>query len=182
MLWLLEEIGAPYDLTIVGRDERQGDEHRGRHPLGRVPVIEEEGGFVFESAGILLHVADLHSESGLIPPIGTHDRALVYQWTLFAMTELEAEIIEFAGANESDPERAETAKEQFRTAAQVIEDALAGHEYLVGDRFTVADIACGAVLIYGKRFEAVVGMPEVDAYLDRLEARPARERSQTIGV
>jgi glutathione S-transferase len=182
VLWLLEEIGAPYDLTLVGREERQAEEHRARHPLGRVPVVEEDGGFVFESAAILLHVADLHPEANLTAPVGSHERALVYQWTLFAMTELEVEIIKFASAQESDPERAATAKERFQAAAQVIENALAGHEYLVGDRFTVADLACGAVLIFGKRFELIEGMPVVDAYIERLEARPARERAQAIGV
>ena len=182
VLWLLEEIGAPYDLTLVGREERQADEHRARHPLGRVPVVEEDGGFVFESAAILFHLADLHPEASLIGPLGSHERALVYQWTLFAMTELEAEVVKFAAGRESDPERAETGRERFRAAAQVIENALAGHEYLVGDRFTVADLACGAVLIFGKRFELIEGMPSVDAYIERLEARPPRQRAQAIGV
>jgi len=182
VLWLLEEIGTPYDLTLVEREERQTDEHRARHPLGRVPVVEEEGGFVFESAAILLHLADLHPEVGLIAPLGSHERARVYQWTLFAMTELEAAAVKFAAAREPDPERAETGKERFRAAAQVIENALAGHEYLVGDRFTVADLACGAVLMFGKRFELIEGMPGVEAYIERLEARPPRQRAQAIGV
>ena len=51
VLWLLEEIGAPYDLTLMTGDERRGEEHVSRHPLGRVPVIEDDEGFVFESLG-----------------------------------------------------------------------------------------------------------------------------------
>ena len=112
----------------------------------------------------------------------TDERALVYQWTLFTMTELEAAAVTFAAARAPDPERAETGKERFRAAAQVIENALAGHEYLVGDRFTVADLACGAVLMFGKRFELIEGMPGVEAYIERLEARPPRQRAQAIGV
>ena len=94
VLWLLEEIGAPYDLTLMTGDERRGEEHASRHPLGRVPVIEDEEGFVFESLAILLHIADLHPEAGLIPPPGSHDRALAYQWSVFAMTELEPAVLE----------------------------------------------------------------------------------------
>src|SRR5687768_7126593 len=89
-LWLLEEIGAPYDLTTMAPDERRGEEHRTRHPLGRVPVIEDDEGFVFESVAIALHLADLHPEAGLVPAPGTHERALVYQWLFFAVNEIEA--------------------------------------------------------------------------------------------
>jgi glutathione S-transferase len=73
----------------MAREDRQREEHLLRHPLGRVPVIEEEGGFVFESAAIRLHLAELHPEAGLIPAPQSHERALVYQWTFFAMDELE---------------------------------------------------------------------------------------------
>ncbi len=71
---------------MVTREESGGDEHRARHPLGRVPVLEDdEGRFVFESAAICLHLADLHPQAGLAPVPGTHDRALLYQWTVFAL-------------------------------------------------------------------------------------------------
>jgi glutathione S-transferase len=57
--WVLEELGEPYEITVMTREESKGEEHRVRHPLGRVPVIEDEDGFVFESAAICLHLADL---------------------------------------------------------------------------------------------------------------------------
>lgn len=183
VLWLLEEIGSPYDLTLMTADERRGEEHVTRHPLGRVPVIEDEEGFVFESLAILLHIADLHPEAGLIPPVGSHDRALVYQWSVFAMTELEPEILEVMVARRAeDKERADAGAERFRDAAAVIEDALDEGDYLVGGRFTVADLVCGAVLLFGRRFELIEGLPRVAAYLERLEVRPARERANAVGA
>jgi len=174
VLWLLEETGAPYDLTVLAREDRQTDEHRARHPLGRVPVIEEDGGHVIESAAIALHVADAHSAAGLIGPLGSHERALAYQWVVFAMTELEPRVVEKQRDPDVDPER-------FRAAAQVVEDALDGHEYLVGDRFGVADVVLGAVLIYAKRFDLTDGFPRLEAYVERLEERPARKRATEIG-
>jgi glutathione S-transferase len=183
VLWLLEEIGAPYDLTLMTADERRGEEHVTRHPLGRVPVIEDEDGFVFESLAILLHIADLHPEAGLIPPVGSHDRALVYQWSAFGMTELEPAVIEvFVARRAEDQERIDKGVESFREAAAVVEDALDDGDYLVGGEFSVADLVCGAVLLFGRRAELTDGLPRIADYLARLEARPARERANAIGA
>src|SRR5579872_4029624 len=93
VIWTLEEVGAPYELVIMSAEEVAG-EHRSRHPLGRVPVLEDDEGTVFESTGLCLHVADLHPGAGLVPAVGTHDRALVYQWAFFAMTEIEPAAVE----------------------------------------------------------------------------------------
>jgi len=183
VLWLLEEIGAPYDLTLMTPDERRGEDHVSRHPLGRVPVIEDGDGFVFESLAILLHIADLHPEASLIPPVGSHDRALVYQWSVFAMTELEPSVVEvFVARRKEDKERVDAAVESFREAAAVIDDALDEGDYLVGGRFSVADLVCGAVLLFARRAELLEGMPRIAGYLERLEARPARERANAVGV
>ena len=183
VLWLLEEIGAPYDLTLLSREDRKTDEHLARHPLGRVPALEDDEGFLFESLALCLHVADLYPDAGMIPPVGTHDRALVYQWISFAMTELEPAILEVFGARRAeDEERASEALETFRAAAEVVERALDGREFLVGDRFSVADLTCAAVLIFARRAELTEGLPNVAGYLERIENRPARQRATAIGV
>ncbi|HST25075.1 MAG TPA: glutathione S-transferase family protein [Gaiellaceae bacterium] len=182
VVWLLEEIGAPYDVTLMTPDERREESHLTRHPLGRVPVIEDDEGFVFESLAILLHIADLHPDAGLIPPLGTHERALVYQWATFAMTELETGVLEvFVARRKEDAERVETAVDGFRQAAGAVEDALDEGDYLVGDSFTVADLVCGAVLLFARRAELVDGFPRIAAYLERIENRPARLRATALG-
>src|SRR5437667_1810 len=91
--WALEEAGADYDFAVMTQEEGAGDEHKQRHPLGRVPVLETDDGFLFESAALCLQVADLHPGAKLIPPPGTYERGLVYQWTVFAMSELEPAVI-----------------------------------------------------------------------------------------
>jgi len=183
VLWLLEEIGAPHDLTVMTADERRGEEHLGRHPLGRVPVIEDDDGFVFESLAILLHIADQHPDAGLIPPPGSHDRALVYQWSVFAMTELEPAVLAvFSARRAEDEERLATATSEFADAAAVVERALGDGEYLVGDRFTVADLVCAAVLMFARRAELTEGLPRIGAYLERIELRPARQRALAVGT
>jgi glutathione S-transferase len=182
VLWLLEEIGQPYELTVMKGEDRQTDEHRRRHPLGRVPVLEDDEGFLFESAALCLQLADLYPDAQLNWPLGTHERGLVYQWTLFAMTELEPEIIEARRHREDDPARAQAGVERFQAAAAAVEHALDGREYLVGERFSVADLVCGAVLIFAKSAGLSDELPNIDAYLERLEARPARGRATAIGT
>src|SRR5690242_964251 len=91
VLWLLEEIGEPYELTEIAGAQRRSAEHLRRHPLGRVPALElGDGTTMFESAAICLQLADLNPTAGLIPRLGSAERALVYQWVVFAVAELEA--------------------------------------------------------------------------------------------
>jgi glutathione S-transferase len=150
-----------------------------RHPLGRVPVLEAGGEVLFESTAICLHLADQHPEAGLIGPVGSHDRAAVYQWALFAMTEIEPPIVEFAWDSQGDPERAAAGADRFRAGAAVIDRALEGHDFLVEERFTVADIVTGAVLAGATRRKLLphADLPGLSAYVDRLVARPALVRA-----
>jgi glutathione S-transferase len=176
--WTLEELGEPYELTVITREEGRSEEHRARHPLGRVPVLEDDDALVFESAAICLHLADLHPEAGLLPPPGTHDRALVYQWTIFAPAELEPPLIEAAMQAERDPERAAAARRRFDVATGAVSNALEGTEYLVGGRLTVADVLVGTALAFTARAGFADELPvNVKDYLARLAQRPAYQRA-----
>ena len=184
VLWLLEEIGEPYDLTVLGdRASRLADrEHMARHPMGRVPVVENDGEFIFESAAICLQIADSYPSADLIPPPGTQERGLVYQWSLFAITEIQAKMIQSRMSRESDPQGSETAKESLLEAARVLEKALDGHDYLVGNRFTVADILVSATLAAVRRLDVAELPPGLNAYLDAMDARPAKQRAEALNT
>jgi glutathione S-transferase len=173
VLWLLAEIGAPHELVKLAPDKRRSADHLERHPLGRVPALElDDGTVVFESAAICLQLADVHPDAGLIPPVGSAERALVYQWSLFAMTELEAPLFRWIRdtAQESTDQ---AARERFEQAAAALEKALDGHEWLVGDRFTVADVLCASVLEGAHSRGLLDEWPGLRAYVERAEARPA---------
>jgi glutathione S-transferase len=180
VIWTLEEIGAPYDLTVMSREEGRGESHRRRHPLGRVPVLEDDEGFLFESAALCLHLGDLHPEAGLVPSLGTHDRALVYQWACFAPAELEPPLFEAWMQADRDPERAAAARERFRAAAEAVAGALDGDEYLVGGRFSVADILVGTGLMFTTRAGITDDVPpSLTDYVGHLVQRPAFQRAFT---
>ncbi len=173
--WALEEVGEPYELVMVTRGD---EEHRGRHPLGRVPALEDDQGIIFESAAICLHVADLHPEAGLTAAPGTHERALAYQWAVFAPAELEPPLIEAAIHAKTDPERSATARKRFDAGMAAVSGALGDDEYLVAGRFGVADIMVGSALGWVARAGLEDTLPEnIRAYVARLTARPAYQRA-----
>ena len=128
VLWLLEELGEPFDLTVMPREAKQTPEYRALHPLGRSPALETDDGPVFESAALILHIADLHLEAGLIGPLGSYERALHYQWCFFGMTEIESALMDIARQlwKDGDPieEVVDRATARFVKAADVVEQAL----------------------------------------------------------
>jgi glutathione S-transferase len=184
VLWLAEEAGAPVDVVVIAREEKNSDDYRAMHPLGRSPAYVEDGGPVFESAALCLHLADRHPEAGLIGPLGSHERALQYQWCFFAMTELEAPLVDVARelwkeSGEPDAERVADRRERFAIGAAVVEAALAGGDFLVSDAFSVADVVVCGVLSFARMAEVAELPPGLVPYVDGLEARPARQRAYT---
>jgi glutathione S-transferase len=179
VVWMLEELGADYELTLFTRADALTDEHRERHPLGRVPVLEVDGRFIFESAALCLHLADSHPDAGLIAPPGSYERACVYQWALFAMTEIEPGLVGYRHGEDSEHKAA--GGERFRAAASVLEQVLDGHDYLIEDRFSVADVIAGSVAGDGGQDGLLEGLPNLSAWDQRLRARPARLRTDAIG-
>ena len=128
VLWLLAELDAPCELVKLAPEQRTSAEHRTRHPLGRVPALElDDGTVMFESAAICLQLADLHPEASLIAPVGSPERALVYQWVLFTMPELEPPLFRWireAAENSADP----PSRERFAQAAAALQTVLDGRD------------------------------------------------------
>ena len=177
VVWMLEELGEPYELVILGdRASRLADrEHMARHPMGRVPVLEDDDGPVFESGAICLYVADKYPQAGLLPPPGTHERGLVYQWSFFAYTELQGRAMQVRLAG--SPEAAEVPAKALREAVDAVDQAIEGKDFLVGDRFSVADLLVANALGSARRFGGIELPPHAARYLTALESRPARQRA-----
>jgi glutathione S-transferase len=180
VLWLLEEIGEPYELTEIAGAERRSAEHLRRHPLGRVPALElGDGTTIFESAAICLQLADLNPTAGLIPPLGSAERALVYQWVVFAVAELEAPLFRWIrelgeGTTESP------AHDRFAQAAATIESALDDHEWLLDADFTVADVMCASVLQGANSRDLLRPWAGLEAYVQRSQSRPAYAKAAAV--
>ena len=158
---MLEEIDEPYEAVRVAREERRSPEHLARHPLGRVPALQlDDGTYLFESAAICLHLADLYPDADLIGPLGSDERGLVYQWVLFSVTELEGPL--FRWRQELRENRSETpSKDRFAQAAAVAEKAIGAGPWLLGEKLTV-----------------LAEWPGLQEYVERGKARPAYAAAQ----
>jgi glutathione S-transferase len=174
--WALEEARASYEYVVMDNEEGQGPEHAERHPLGRVPVLETDEGLLFESAALCLHIADSNPDANLIAPLGTRERAQTYQWVFFGMTELEAAMLRILIARHRDDAKGlATGEERMAKVAAALETALDGNHYIVGGRFTIADIVLGGVLESARKYDTFPDSPVLRAYLERLDARPAKQ-------
>lgn len=184
--WMLEELGLSHDL--VRMDPKKGDtqhpEYLKLNPLGHVPTLVDGEHVLYESAAICLQLADQHPEKGLAPAVGTPERGLYYQWMFYAMTELEPAIITvlmntlYLPEKRRDAEEAEEAKGRIAKAAKVLDAHLFTRSFLLGDRFSAADVVMCSVLNWARwlgHFEE--GFPNVEQYIDRCMARPAAKRA-----
>ena len=177
--WELEELGVGYQPVALSGEECAGAEHLTRHPLGRVPTVtHDDGATLFESTAIVLAVADLYPEAGLIGPLGSPLREQVYAWSIMAMTELEPAAVNARFASDVSDDYRAGQRRRFGTAAASLDGPLAEHEFLLGDALTAADIVVGGVLAVGDFTGVLDAAPErVGAYLERLRARPAFVRA-----
>ena len=178
--WLLAEAGVDYDAVEVSWDARDAVEHRARSPLGRVPALElDDGTVLFDSTAIVLQLADLYPEAGLVGPLGSQERGDAYGWALTAMTEMEPGSIRWGLAQD------ESGRAQYLDAADACAEMLAGRQFLVGQQLGVADVVLAGVLL-GAEHSGLLpdGPPQLIEYLDGLRSRPhfvaALERTESF--
>jgi glutathione S-transferase len=134
---------------------------------------------MFESAAICLQLADLNPDARLIGPVGSTERGLVYQWVVFAVAELEAPLFRWIrelGEGITDS----PSRDRFTQAAGAVRAELAERDWLVDDRFSVADVMCASVLQGANSRELLRPWPALEAYVHRSEARPAYARAAAI--
>ena len=144
----MDARGARRAPRAVGLTREETPRRGAPHPPPARPRARDhdDGAHLFESAAIILALADRDAQGRLSFPLGTRERELVYQWAFFAMLEIEAADVTARDEKERDPERHAAARERVREAASVVERALEGRDFIVGDRFSAADIVLGSVL------------------------------------
>lgn len=184
--WALEEAGAEYDYepVILHKGEGRRLSFLRVSPSGKVPVLVDGDLVLSESAAICTYVGDLYSASGLTPAFGTADRARYNQWLAFAIGELERPLSTIAKHRFALPQRLrvpaveEAAMWEFGRACRVLEKGLDDNPFILGDRFTAADIMLSHILAWATSSGIPVDSDPLRAYADRLLARPALERAR----
>ncbi|MBX3025490.1 glutathione S-transferase family protein [bacterium] len=182
--WLLEEIGADYELVTVDLGGTRSEAHRRAHPHGQVPALVDGDLALIESAAICLHLADKFPAANLAPPVGTAERARYYQWVVYAIATLEPPVLQVFMHTLQLPEaersaaQAAAGRARFAEVGQVIADALAGGPYLLGEHFTAADVMIGSTLAWASLMGLLDEQPALGAYVERLVQRPGYQRAQ----
>jgi glutathione S-transferase len=184
--WMLEEIGAPYELARL--DMAKGDhkkpEYLKLNPNGAVPTLVDGDLVLFESAAIVQYLADKFPDKRLAPPVGTPARGRYYQWIHYAMSGLEPPLVTLFVHTVMRPEKdripalVDEAKVQLTAVLNVLDQALAGRTTMVGDGFTAADVMIASTVGWARMMNFIgKDQPNVAAYLDRMMERPAFQRA-----
>ena len=184
--WALEEAGADYEYVRI--DLRAGaawkPEYLALNSGGKVPTLVDSGFVLTESAAICTYIGDRFPGSGLTPPVGTRERASYNQWCYFALSELEQPLWTLAKHRFALPKQRrvpavlDTARWEFAVAAKILSDGLGPHAFIVDQSFSAADILIGHSLFWAQAHQLPLEQDNLQAYVARLQERPALARAQ----
>ena len=176
MIWLLEEIGEPYEVDYMDIRAEGGlpESYRAIHPLKKVPALEHDGEVVTESAAICLYLSDAFPDAGLGYRVGEAGRGGYLSWLSYYAGVIEpALMVKAVNATGFNPLSAAWGDPELMLKR--LADTLERGPYVLGERFTTADV------LVGSTFQWAGGLlrksPEIEAYSARRAARPAFQRS-----
>jgi glutathione S-transferase len=180
--WMLEEVGQPYRTEILEYNTTiKGPEYLAVNPMGKVPALRHGGATITETAAICAYLADAFPQAGLAPPAGSPLRGPYYRWLFFGAGPVEAAMMNQAFGLEVPAERrAMSGYGSLAAVADVLDGVLSRAEYLVGDRFSAADIYVGSQIGFATMFGVLEKRPAFEAYVARINARPAASRAREI--
>jgi glutathione S-transferase len=179
----LEEAGAAYQLSKLDllKGEQKKPDYLKLNPNGKVPTLVDDGFVLWESNAILLYLAEKFPTTKLLP-IDAHDRARMFQWLLFEQTTFRPPLsflvrqTRFTPPEQQDAKGIEQAWAEVRVNMGILQSALSGREY-IGGSLSIADLAVLPYVYLAKDLGTdVSSWPRVEAYWQRLSARPSWQK------
>jgi glutathione S-transferase len=191
---LLQELQQPFRLELVRRDEgaHKSPAYLALNPNGLIPVLVDQRGdgelVLYESAAILLHLADTHPDARLAPPLGTAARAQFYKWLIWLTNTLQPLLITYyypercvdAGNTDGAAQVKQQAEARIAPLLDQLEAQLAGHggPWLLGEQYSAADPLAFMLCRWTRGFARPArSLPRLGAYLQRMLERPAVQRA-----
>ncbi|HRC59821.1 putative glutathione transferase [Candidatus Propionivibrio aalborgensis] len=180
--WMLEEIGLPYETVwLEYGTTMKSSEYLAVNPMGKVPALTHEGAIVTETAAICAYLADRFPEKNLIPPLNHADRATYFRWLFFAAGPLELAVTaKTLSWQVPEGKNAFVGFGSYSETIDTLEKALTPGPYICGGQFTAADVYLGAQLGWGLMFGTIEKRPLFEAYVERINARPAALQANRI--
>ena len=176
LIWVLEEVGVPYELRFVDilKGAQKEPDILALNPMGKVPIVTDGDLVVTEAAAISLYLADRYSLGKLAPSPDDPARAAYLRWSLFAPSVIEPAISAKASGAQFKP--SQVGWGAFDSVLASMKSAIAGKSYVLGDRFSMVDCIFGGAVRYLLRFKLLEATPTFTAYAERLAARPAAQK------
>ncbi|MBA2724020.1 MAG: glutathione S-transferase family protein [Methylibium sp.] len=176
---LLEELGADYDVHLL--DLQAGTQREPAYlavnPMGKVPAIRHGDAVVTEQGAVYLYLAELYPEAGLAPPVGDPMRGPFLRWLFFYGSCFEPAVVDRSMQREPAP-AATSPYGDFDTTLGTLTAQLRAGPWLLGERFSAADVLWAGALQWTTMFKLVPELPEIAAYIARFNARPAVARAR----
>lgn len=178
--WILQELGVDFEpmrVNLQAGGNRQPD-FLAINPAGKVPTLVDGDEVLTESAAIALYLGEKYADKGLLPR-DLSERAQVYRWMLFAVTELEQPLWRITRHTRLYPEdrrlpaEIALAREDFLRMAPVLDAQLNGRKFVVGERFSVADPVIAYTLDWANILQLLGDFPKLVDYMEAMYSRPA---------
>ncbi len=183
-IWMLEEAGVDYEMELVdirATDRKDMKEFLAASPMGKVPALVDGDIHMSESAAICMYIADKSAPGVLAPTVDDPQRGKFLYWVLYTPSVVEPAMSE--KYNEVKADRSRSGWGDFGLMITTLDNALEGKEWILGDRFTAADVMLGSSAVFMRMFNMLPDNRNIDAYADRCMARPAHkvatEKSET---
>ena len=187
ILWLLEELGAPYEILHHQRDAVTNlapPELLALHPLGKSPVIEDDGKIIYESGAIVEYICERHNGAHLVPARGSDDHIRYLEYLHFAegsaMTPILLNLYT-ARLGEAAAPLQPRIKQQLESHFQFMEDSLHPSGWFVGEGLTGADIMMSFPAEAAVKMGMAANKPKLTAYVETIHARPAYQAALAKG-
>jgi glutathione S-transferase len=188
IVWLLEELQLPYQINKMAFHPKdlKSDEHRKRHPLGRVPVLDDDDVRIYESGAIVEYILERHKNGGLKPAVDAPAYPYYLQWFHYCegmvMPPVNTIVVQtvLLPPDRRDATALGQAQRLLAKALAPVDETLAGKDYLIGN-FSAADIMLGHACFMSNRLGCVSDdMPNLKQYVERIATRPAFQIAITM--
>jgi glutathione S-transferase len=176
--FMLEEVGAPYRIELRRFDKREhkSPDYLAINPMGKLPAIVHRGTVVTEAAAICAYLADAFPEAGLAPALDDPARGTYFRWLFFAAGCVEPALVDRMLERSPSEQPGRLGYGTYEQTLDVLESALTPGPFLLGNRFSAADVFVGSHIGFGFRAKSIEPRPVFLAYHARLSERPAFKR------
>lgn len=180
--WMLEELGQPYRTEVLDYGTTmKAAEYLAINPMGKVPAIRHRGVTVTECAAICAYLADAFPDAGLAPAFDDPSRGTYLRWMFFAAGPVDAAVTAKSLGWQAPPERqGMVGYGNYEQMVDALESAVEVGPYILGERFSAADVYVGSQIGWGLQFKTLPERETFKAYAGRIMGRPAAHRARAL--